>query len=118
MGYFGFGNAGDNFLLKKSVQFFKEQLPGAKLCVSYEDPEKIISVFKENFSTLDFSDLKMLENNLKEFLSSNNLKFPQLGKPLRLILAGRENAPSISQLLFFLGFEESCLLYTSDAADE
>ena len=48
-----------------------------------------------------------MENNLKEFLSLNDLKFPQLGKPLRLILAGRENAPSISQLLFFLGYEES-----------
>ena len=68
---------------------------------------EIISLFKENIGTLDFSDLKILENNLKEFLSSNDLKFPQLGKPLRLILAGRENAPSISQLLFFLGYEES-----------
>ena len=68
---------------------------------------EIISVFKENINSLDFSDLKKLENNIKEFLSSNDLKFPQLGKPLRLILAGRENAPSISQLLFFLGFEES-----------
>ena len=50
MGYFGFGNAGDNFLLKKSVQFFKEQLPEAKLCVSYEDSEKIISVFEDDMS--------------------------------------------------------------------
>ena len=74
---------------------------------SIQENIEIISVFKENFSTLDFSDLKMLENNIKEFLSSNDLKFPQLGKPLRLILAGRENAPSISQLLFFLGYEES-----------
>ena len=68
---------------------------------------EIISVFKENINSLNFSDLKKLENDIKEFLSSNDLKFPQLGKPLRLILAGRENAPSISQLLFFLGFEES-----------
>ena len=74
---------------------------------SIQENIEIISFFKENFSTLDFSDLKMLENNIKEFVSSNDLKFPQLGKPLRLILAGRENAPSISQLLFLLGYEES-----------
>ena len=94
--------------LINQMQFFYET-------PQYEEKHKdsiqanieIISVFKENFSTLDFSDLKMLENNIKEFLSSNDLKFPQLGKPLRLILAGRENAPSISQLLFFLGYEES-----------
>ena len=94
--------------LINQMQFFYET-------PQYEEKHKdfiqtnieIISVFKENISTLDFSDLKMLENNIKEFLSSNDLKFPQLGKPLRLILAGRENAPSISQLLFFLGYEES-----------
>ena len=94
--------------LINQMQFFYET-------PQYEEKHKdfiqtnieIISVFKENISTFDFSDLKILENNLKEFLSSNDLKFPQLGKPLRLILAGRENAPSISQLLFFLGYEES-----------
>ena len=94
--------------LINQMQFFYET-------PQYEEKHKdfiqtnieIISVFKENISTLDFSDLKMLENNIKEFLSSKDLKFPQLGKPLRLILAGRENAPSISQLLFFLGYEES-----------
>ena len=94
--------------LINQMQFFYET-------PQYEEKHKdfiqtnieIISVFKENISTLDFSDLKILENNIKEFLSSKDLKFPQLGKPLRLILAGRENAPSISQLLFFLGYEES-----------
>ena len=94
--------------LINQMQFFYET-------PQYEEKHKdfiqtnieVISVFKENINALDFSDLKILENNLKEFLSSNDLKFPQLGKPLRLILAGRENAPSISQLLFFLGYEES-----------
>ncbi len=94
--------------LINQMQFFYET-------PEYEEKQKdsiqanieIISVFKANISTLDFSNLKMLENDIKEFLSSNDLKFPQLGKPLRLILAGRENAPSISQLLFFLGYEES-----------
>ena len=100
--------------LINQMQFFYET-------PQYEEKQKdsiqanieIISVFKENISTLDFSNLKMLENDIKEFLSSNDLKFPQLGKPLRLILAGRENAPSISQLLFFLGYEESLVRINS-----
>ena len=100
--------------LINQMQFFYET-------PQYEEKHKdfiqtnieIISVFKENISMLDFSDLKMLENNIKEFLLSNDLKFPQLGKPLRLILAGRENAPSISQLLFFLGYEESLVRINS-----
>ena len=100
--------------LINQMQFFYET-------PQYEEKHKdfiqtnieVISVFKENIGTLDFSDLKMLENNIKEFLLSNDLKFPQLGKPLRLILAGRENAPSISQLLFFLGYEESLVRINS-----
>jgi glutamyl-tRNA synthetase len=66
-----------------------------------------VKIFSENIENIDFNNQQNLENDLKSFLSSKNLKFPQLGKPLRLILSGRQNAPSISQLLFFLGEEES-----------
>ena len=48
-----------------------------------------------------------IEQYIKEFLQANDLKFPELGKPLRIILTGRENAPSISELLFILGKETS-----------
>ena len=66
-----------------------------------------IESFSSYFKDLDFKDFKNLESGIKDYLASNKLKFPQLGKPLRLILSGRENAPSISQLLFFLGEQES-----------
>jgi glutamyl-tRNA synthetase len=68
---------------------------------------EVVKIFSENIENIDFNNQQNLENDLKSFLSSKNLKFPQLGKPLRLILSGRQNAPSISQLLFFLGEEES-----------
>ena len=82
---------------------------------SYEEQHKelitsnieVVKIFSENIENIDFNNQQNLENDLKSFLSSKNLKFPQLGKPLRLILSGRQNAPSISQLLFFLGKEES-----------
>ena len=43
----------------------------------------------------------------KKYCEENNLKFPDLGKPLRLMLTGKENAPSISELLYILGKETS-----------
>ena len=81
----------------------------------YEDKSKelinlnieTIKSFSSCMKDLDFKNLQNLESDIKNYLASNNLKFPQLGKPLRLILSGRENAPSISQLLFFLGEQES-----------
>ena len=40
-------------------------------------------------------------------LEGKNLK-PLLGKPLRLILTGKSNAPSISDLLYLIG-KENCI---------
>ena len=45
---------------------------------------------------------------IDSFLSKNKLKFPLLGKPLRLILTGKSNAPSISDLLYLIG-KENCI---------
>ena len=62
--------------------------------------------FVSQLKKIDF-DKKTIEEFIKNFLKSNNLKFPELGKPLRVILTGKENAPSISELLFILGKETS-----------
>ena len=40
-------------------------------------------------------------------INNNDLKFPQLGKPLRYALTGRTNAPGIGELIYLLGNEES-----------
>ena len=42
-----------------------------------------------------------------EIYNYNDLKFPQLGKPLRYALTGRTNAPGLGELLYLLGNEES-----------
>lgn len=49
-----------------------------------------------------------IENFIKSFLQRENLKFPELGKPLRIILTGKTNAPSITELFYLIGKEE-CL---------
>ena len=38
-----------------------------------------------------------------EFVKNNNIKFPELGKPLRVILLGSSDAPSISEIMHALG---------------
>ena len=71
--------------------------------------------FYKQLKETDFEKSK-IEKYIKEFLQSNDLKFPELGKPLRVILTGKENAPSISELLFILGKETSLkrIEYTLD----
>ena len=66
----------------------------------------LLSEFSEQLKEIDFKK-NQIEDFIKEFLRAKNLKFPELGKPLRVILTGKENAPSISELLFILGKENS-----------
>ena len=72
------------------------------------DSEKkiLLSEFASQLKKIDF-EKNTIEEFIKKFLTANNLKFPVLGKPLRLILTGKENAPSISELLYILGKETS-----------
>ena len=72
------------------------------------DSEKkiLLSEFASQLKKIDF-EKNTIEEFIKKFLTANNLKFPDLGKPLRLILTGKENAPSISELLYILGKETS-----------
>ena len=72
------------------------------------DSEKkiLLSEFASQLKKIDF-EKNTIEEFIKKFLTANNLKFPVLGKPLRLMLTGKENAPSISELLYILGKETS-----------
>ena len=63
--------------------------------------------FKEELNEVDFKDKFLIGVFLDSFLNKNNLKFPMLGKPLRLILTGRSKAPSITDLLFLIGKKDS-----------
>ena len=65
----------------------------------YEDKSKelinlnidTVKSFSSCMKDLDFKNLQNLESDIKDYLTSNNLKFPQLGKPLRLILSGKSD---------------------------
>ena len=69
-----------------------------------QDINKDIFVrFANELEKINCANKENIEIFIKEFLTSNNLKFPELGKPLRIILTGKINAPSISDLIYLLG---------------
>jgi glutamyl-tRNA synthetase len=104
-----------NQIAEDSTYFFED--PQVKYDVlKIETNKKILfSEFSKQLKEIDF-EKNSIEKFIKEFLKANDLKFPELGKPLRVILTGKENAPSISELLFILGKETSLkrIEYTLD----
>ena len=78
------------------------------LLTSIQIDKGILEKFKEELEEVNFNDKLLIGVFLDNFLSKNNLKFPILGKPLRLILTGKPKAPSITDLLFLIG-KEDCI---------
>jgi len=72
-----------------------------------EESKNILENFKADLDSFSFQSHEALEGDIKNYIKDNDLKFPQIGKPLRIILSGRENAPSISELIYLLGKEET-----------
>ena len=95
-----------NQIAEESAYFFEEPQTKFDLLKSDSDKKILLSEFSEQLKEIDFKK-NQIEDFIKEFLRAKNLKFPELGKPLRVILTGKENAPSISELLFILGKENS-----------
>ena len=88
--------------------FHKDPKLTEELLTSIQIDKDLLEKFKVELEEVDFNDKLLIGVFLDNFLSKNNLKFPILGKPLRLILTGKSKAPSITDLLFLLG-KENCL---------
>ena len=95
-----------NQIAEESAYFFEEPQTKFDLLKTDSDKKILLSEFSEQLKEIDFKK-NQIEDFIKEFLRAKDLKFPELGKPLRVILTGKENAPSISELLFILGKENS-----------
>ena len=83
--------------------FYEDPLITKKMFSDFSINKEIFLNFKKKLLEVDFSDKSFIEIFLKEFMSTNNLRFPDIGKPLRLILTGTSNAPSIVDLLYLIG---------------
>ena len=79
-----------------------------ELLTSIQIDKDLLEKFKVELEEVNFNDKLLIGVFLDNFLSKNNLKFPILGKPLRLILTGKSKAPSITDLLFLIG-KEDCI---------
>ena len=84
-----------NQIAEESAYFFEEPQTKFDLLNIDSDKKILLSEFSEQLKEIDFKK-NQIEDFIKEFLRTKDLKFPELGKPLRVILTGKENAPSIS----------------------
>ena len=46
-----------------------------------------------------------VNNFLKYFIKKQEIKFPEIAMPLRTIIAGTDNTPSIGSIIFIIGIE-------------
>ena len=103
---------------KKNIKKYKDL---EKICPVYFEENYIsnkINSIESNFKELliDFIliiqklkdwDKELIEEKIKNFINKHNIKFFVFGKPLRLILINSEKGPSISEILFILGKNNS-----------
>jgi len=64
-----------------------------------------IELLKTNQATL--LNIHSIEEITKPFIQQNELKFPQLFQPIRIALTGGTQAPSVYDIIFILGIDES-----------
>ena len=63
----------------------------------------LIKEFIEKINFIKLWEVENIENEVKKFITSKDIKFYIFGKPLRLLLINKENGPSVSDILFILG---------------
>ena len=96
-------------ILEKS-NFFLNNTP--KLIEQNEkkilDTHNLKLVEKYTYSLTNSSwDIDSLSDNLRNFVIKENIKFVEIAQPLRIILTGVKNAPSIDFVMFILGKNET-----------
>ena len=79
-----------------------------------KDQIEILNSLKNNKSLLieEFSSIVdwneyIIDEKIKYILNKLDLKFKQLGQPLRLILSGSSDGPSVSKLMEIIGKDQS-----------
>ena len=65
-----------------------------------------IQFYEEISKINNYCDKKLTEIS-QEVLKKNNIKFKELGEPLRMILTGSTKAPSIKEIVKILGINET-----------
>ena len=79
-----------------------------------EKSQKLIKVFISKIEKINWTN-DDINKFMKEFVKEQEIKFPEIAMPLRTIIAGTDNTPSIGSIIFILGIKDvkkriSCIL--------
>jgi glutamyl-tRNA synthetase len=87
--------------------FFKDINSSEELKNKYLDgkSKNLIKVFVDGIEKLSWTN-DDVNKFMKEFVKKQDIKFPEIAMPLRIIIAGTDNTPSIGSIIFILGIEE------------
>ena len=94
-----------NKIIKAPIEFDKK---GVKKFIK----ENTIEILKEYIKLLEdnktaLNSVEDIENITKPFIETKELKFPQLFQPIRISLTGGTQAPSVYDIIFILGIDET-----------
>ena len=96
--------------------FFQDVEPSAVLKNKYlnEEAKNLIKAFVGEIEKLNWTNDE-INKCMKDFVREKEIKFPEIAMPLRTIIAGTDNTPSIGSIIFILGIEDfkkriSCIL--------
>ena len=94
-----------NGLFTECSYFYQPQIALAADIATHltEQAQAILAEFARALEQLPLWDLDTLKSQIKQFCSSQNIKMPQLGMPLRLKLCGTLQTPSVDAVLLILG---------------
>ena len=73
------------------------------------DFQNILKKFIQHFDSIEKWEKEEIELIIKEFIKNNKIKFSSFGKPIRYILTNSLNGPSISDIFYVLGKENTFL---------
>ena len=112
--------------IKKLINIFKERSSTMNEIIdnlnsinreifSYSEDEKKVlnnskylkNILIDKLSLIESWDDYILEDAIKEIIDSMSLKFKDIGQPLRLVLFGTLNGPSISKVMEIIGKEST-----------
>ena len=88
------------------IDYIDPKLKNINLEITLED-KKIIQTFYEDISYENNWKKDNIELIIEKFINKNKIKLVKLGVPLRIVLTGKSKGPSISDILFILGKENT-----------
>lgn len=95
-------------LADAAVYFFRHLEPSDELKAQHFNAEikPVLADLIEKLSTIEWNH-EVIQSEIKQIVTSHNIKFPKLAMPLRVMVTGETHTPSIANVLELLGREET-----------